>query len=213
MADEGDIRAIHLAAREGRAQDVARMLDEDPQLLSSRWRDDTLLRHAAREGHAGVVGVLLERGAEVNTTNVIGDTALHLAAQYGHEELVSILLGSGADVFRRGAEGWTALMCACTRSVAVVRLLLRSMGGHGLDERNLFERTALWIACDWGHVDILQALLLAGADHTIADNAGHPPQQLAGLNGHPQCVALIEVSTVSSSVITHPRCIRGTWMY
>jgi hypothetical protein len=84
--------------------------------------------------------------------------------------------------------------------VAVVRLLLRSMGGRDLlgrgpDERDEDGSTALWYACDEGHADVLRALLLAGADHTIADYDDRTPLQLAEEREHHECVALLKVST------------------
>jgi ankyrin repeat protein len=195
MAEEEVIEAIDVAAREGRAQDVARMLDEDPGLLSSEWDGETLLILAAYYDQVSVVTLLLERGADVNAPNDSGDTALHLAAHCGHEEVVSILISSGADVFRTGDAGWTVLIHACSSgSVAVVQLLLRAMGGRGLDETSKSGRAALWWACLHGHVDIVQALLIAGADHTIADHFGRTPLQIAHVTRFFECVALIEVS-------------------
>jgi ankyrin repeat protein len=210
MAAQDPIEAIHTAAINGEAVGVARMLDEDLALLSSEWDGETLLTQAALNRHGGVVRLLLERGADVNTPNDSGDTALHLAAVTGNEEVVSILLGSGADIFRRGGAGWTVLMNACSSgSVAVVRLLLRAMEGHGLDERSRSGYTALWWACLRGRVDIVLALLLAGADHTIPDDDGDTPQQVAQTRGYHRCVELIQVSSLCSCVLhnTPQRCI------
>jgi ankyrin repeat protein len=203
------IEAIYRAVMDGDAVGVARMLDENPELLSSECYAETLLTQAAYDDHVGVVRVLLERGADVNRPNDSEDTALHLAALFGYEEVVSALLGSGADISRRDDAGWTVLMCACSSgSVAVVRRILRS-GESGINERSEDGCTALWVACDRGNVDIIRALLLAGANHTIPDNAGTTPQQAAGLKGRQPCVALIKVST-HGTFLTHgcTRCGR-----
>jgi ankyrin repeat protein len=201
MAAQDRIEAIHTAARDGDTVGVARMLDEDAGLLSSEWSGKTLLTQAAREGHVGVVRLLLERGADVHIPSNHGTTALHLAAENDHEEVVSILLGSGADIFRRDARRCTPLISAsASGSVAVVRLLLRAMGGRGLDERSQTGCTALWSACSRGYVDILQVLLLAGADHTIVDNAGRTPQQIAYKYGQPATVDVIQV--ITGSIVT-----------
>jgi hypothetical protein len=47
MAAQDAIAAIHTAARVGNTVGVARMLDEDPELLSSQFGGNTLLTHAA----------------------------------------------------------------------------------------------------------------------------------------------------------------------
>jgi ankyrin repeat protein len=129
MAAEAAVEAIHEAVYEGDTEAVARMLDEDPRLLTTVWEHRTLLMGAVSEGHVGIVKLLVERGADVNI-DTDGLSALHSAAIRGHEEVVSLLLtSSGADVGRRNASGYTALMYASLRGhVAVVRLLLRSMG-------------------------------------------------------------------------------------
>jgi hypothetical protein len=196
MAAEEAIDAIFRAASEGDAVSVARMLDEDPRLVSSWWGRDTLLTMAAWKGHVDVVTLLLERGADINQTDEYGNTALHVATCGGHEEMVSFLITSGADLSRKGLQGQTALVSASWRShVAVVRLLLRAMGGRGLNEREGGGGTALWNLCRNGHADGVRALLLAGADHTIADNDDRTPLQIAEERGHHECVALIQVST------------------
>jgi ankyrin repeat protein len=176
MAAIGAIEAVHLAASEGDAVSVTRMLDEDPGLLSSVWKGDTLLILAAWKGHVDVVTLLLERGAEIHREDPYGNTALHLAAVSGHEEVVLTLLTSGADPYRAKHRWHTALVSASTRGrVAVIRLLLQAMQGRGLDERCGDGHTALWCVCGDGHADGVRALLLAGADHTIADNSGRTP--------------------------------------
>jgi ankyrin repeat protein len=173
------------------------MLDEDPRLLTRIRGGCSLLTRAAEKGHVGMVELLLERGANANTTCRNGYPALHSAASWGHEEVVSLLLTSGADPSRI-AVGWTALMLASfSGHVAVVRLLLRSRG-DGLNERGTDGCTALYWACCKGHADVVRALLWAGADHTIANDNGLSPQQVAENNHHRECAALVQVSTPSS---------------
>jgi ankyrin repeat protein len=197
MAAEAAVEAIHVAVQKGDTEAVARMLDEEPRLLSSTRNGYHPLDWAAIKGsHPGMAKLLLDRGADANSTTSNGTTALHSAALRGHEEVVSLLLTSGADVYRRNASGDTALMWA-SGHVAVVRLLLRSMGGCGLDERGTDGRTALWYACYIGHTDVVRALLLAGADHTIVDNDGRTPKQIAQNRGHRGCTALTQVSSPS----------------
>jgi ankyrin repeat protein len=158
----------------------------------------------------GAVRLLLEDGNDVNTTDNEGDTALHCAAIGGHEEVASLLLSNGADASRRGCGGRTALMDAAScGNENVLRLLLRYLGGRGLDERGEDGCTALWLAC-WSqdeNVGIVRVLLMTGADHTIPDNEGRTPLQIAQSKNHPQCTAVIEVSTpciVTCECIEYP---------
>jgi ankyrin repeat protein len=200
-AEEVVVEAIHRAAREGAVDMVAGMLEEDPRLLSLMYDGDTLLTTAAVCGHVALVRLLLDRGAEINQANEYGATALNAAVRRDHEELVSILLTSGADPSRKSHRGQTALMHASScGQMAVAQLLLRCLGGVGLDERTENGRTALWYACFYGHADVVRALLLAGADHTIADNDDTTPLQTAEQGEHNECVGVIQVST---SLVAH----------
>jgi ankyrin repeat protein len=175
---------------------VARMLNEDPRLLSTVFQGETLLMRAAEGQSVGMVTMLLEKGAEVNFADSCGRTALFVAAIYGSDEMVSILLLSGADPSMRRDNGMTPLFAASRYGrEAVVRVLLRHMRGRGVDERIAVGVTALWVACAAGHVEVVRALLLAGADHTIADDQGRTPLQIAELNRKRETFAIIEVRT------------------
>lgn len=212
MAAKAAGEAIYEAATDGDAGVVARMLDEDPGLLSTICWGNTLLSRAAWKGHAGVVRVLLERGADVSTQDADWDTALHSAAIMGHEEVVSLLLTNGADIRSRGDRGRTALICASEDGrLAVVRLLLRHLGGRGLDDRDDDGCTALWYASvtECGYADVLRVLLLSGADHTIPDDNGLTPQQMVQDYSYHDCAAVMEVSTPSVSTPPHT-CLNTT---
>jgi ankyrin repeat protein len=186
--------------------EVVRMLDAQPNLMEANrpiygW---SLLNDAARSGQADVARVLLARGADVNRGNQSGATPLYIAALKGHEEVVSLLLRAGADIRWRGSPAvWTPLTAACASGYhGVTRLLLLHMRGEGLHERGENGYTALWWASNCRHAEICRALLLAGADHTIADNYGVTPRQAAqlGEDDNP-CMAVFEVSALTTS---HP---------
>jgi ankyrin repeat protein len=177
---------IFMAAREGDAEEVAELLDADPDLLEVECFDkgSTLLYDAALYGYAPVARVLLARGADVNVETVWGGTPLYAATHGGHEDVVALLLSSGAGIsWRIHSRPWTALLSACYAGrpghLGVVRLLLQHMGGKGLDERDCIGRTALCWASARGCTELTRALLLGGADHTITDNNGDTPAQIA----------------------------------
>ena len=52
-------------------------------------------------------------------------------------------------------------------------------------------RTPLCVAAENGHLDVVRALLNAGADKTIADKNGRKPIDVAGRRGHDAIVALL----------------------
>lgn len=113
-------KAIFKAAKKGDVTGVARILNQDPYLLTAVRKDYTLLMKATSEERVGVVELLLERGADARAADSDGETALHIAAQVGHEELVTLLIGSGAGVYARGLRGATTLIHAASFDRLVV---------------------------------------------------------------------------------------------
>jgi ankyrin repeat protein len=98
---------IIAAAKEGRAQDLDRLLTEHPRKITitgSNW-NRPLLHIAAAEGHLDCVDVLLRHGFDIATRDRFDNaTALHWAAQHGSLALVKRLIDAGLDVDGEGDE-------------------------------------------------------------------------------------------------------------
>ncbi|KAH6883514.1 hypothetical protein B0T10DRAFT_551286, partial [Thelonectria olida] len=62
---------------------------------------------------------------------------------------------------------------------------------HSMDEKTHTGRTALGIACAKGNVEVVEMLLEARADITIANSNGWTPLGLASANGHVEVVKLL----------------------
>ncbi|WP_236794298.1 ankyrin repeat domain-containing protein [Amycolatopsis sp. GM8] len=102
---------------------------------------DEALSWAARNGRVDTVRALADRGADLDA-DVYRGTALTWAASCGQESTVRALLELGADVNRRGTFGGP---------------------GHGQGI------TALHLAAQNNRLDVITALLEAGADPSIED--------------------------------------------
>lgn len=103
------------------------------------------LTYAARNDRVEAIRALVERGADVDA-DVYRGTALTWAAATGRTAAVRALLALGADVNRRGTFGGP---------------------GHGQGV------TALHLAAQAGHLEVIVALLDAGADREIQDELYH----------------------------------------
>lgn len=191
--DKDDKTPLHRAAENGYAAAVKALLDGDADVTITDSTGDTALHLAALQGRANVVPLLLRGGADVDAKGDRGKTPLHLAAGFGHTAVVEALLDGGADEDVKDGNGKTALQIAVLQGYpAIARLfsgyvppspqeLWDAIEAGDADEAKRLIRlgvdvnwqdiggfTPLQMAI-WHHpnLDIVQSLLVAGADATI----------------------------------------------
>lgn len=199
-----DADTIMEASYEGNAVEIRRLLISNPCLANIRgWYNRTPLMTAAARGHVAVCRVLLKYGARTDDLAIIGGTALHHAARFGHEEVVSLLLEAKANAGMRGPGGWTALIAASAygRLDVVKRLLAHE--GQDVNEKTAAGKTALWLACSWGHADVAEALLMAGADEDMPDEEGQTPRTAAEQWGKHGCLDVLQVRPSQQKILTY----------
>lgn len=120
-------------------------------------------------------------------------TALHLAADEGNVECVNLLLAKGADAKIKNHRGVTALhLAARTSSLACVESLL-SNGNANPNAEDFDKRTPLHAAVGKSDaaIDILECLVLWGANINQKDVFGYSALHLAALEGLTQCVDVL----------------------
>ncbi|MAM71876.1 MAG: hypothetical protein CMP91_12120 [Gammaproteobacteria bacterium] len=131
----------------------------------------TLLMHAIYNQESDKARLLIQQGADVNASNRYGATALYLAAQQGMDDIAIMLLAAGANTQVTTPDGETLLMTASAAgSARIVRALLADdmenmMLGLDPNQTEAWKgQTALMWAAARGHVEVMEALIEAGAD-------------------------------------------------
>ena len=151
---------------------------------------DTPLIIASRQGNVAQVKALLASGADVNATNEQETTALMAASQAGHVEVIKELTAvQTLELDRMDLNSDTALMQAVQHNqLAAVQALLAA----GADPESLKAGMSALIAASYqGNVEIVQALLDAGANAAWADENGETALDVAANNNHPAVVAVL----------------------
>ena len=134
---------------------------------------------AAFRGDAAAVQALLAKGADVNAKNNDGVTALMVASENGHLDVVQALLAKGAEVNakderrRDRADSWPPSKATSTWCRRCSPRGPRSM------PRRTTAATALMLASQNGHLDVVQALLAKGAEVNAKANDGATALMLA----------------------------------
>ena len=124
--------------------------------------------------------------AAQNHVGIQGTTMLHLCAVHNAHAVARLYVAQKpeqldvADHFGNTALHYAAL----TNSKDVMRVLSEHKEHLPVNKLNHEHQTALFIACDNGHAEVCECLILLGADATIPDALGITPAQTALLKGH-----------------------------
>jgi ankyrin repeat protein len=151
------------AARNADVAEVQRLIAAGSDANAREADGTSAVLWAAYHASPELVSLLLDAGADPNVANNFGVTPLLQASRYGDVATLSALLNGGANPSAAVRKGETPLMAASRAgSVRAVAMLLE----HGADPNaveDLEEQTALMWATVEGHLDVVDALLAAGA--------------------------------------------------
>ncbi|KAM9804709.1 uncharacterized protein ankrd50l [Neosynchiropus ocellatus] len=145
------------------------------------------------EGQLDLASLLIEKGGvPLESRDSEGRTALHVACWQGSLELVDLLLQHGANPNAQDTDGRPPMhSVAWTGHIDVGKRLLSVSGVH-IDLACHQGATALSIAAQVGHTNIVAMLLEKGANPNHMDKYGRSPVKVAGKQKHFDIVRLLE---------------------
>ena len=167
--------ALLRACSTGQSESVRFLLNAGADINTVKPDGNSSL-HEAVYGRCstGILQKIIEQGMNVNAVNNRSETALILACESSPQsESIKLLLEMGADPNISDAEGYTSLHAAvlgnCTRDT------LQEIVAHKayLNNQNIDNQTALWLACSLSQQDSVKFLLEAGSYPNMADDEGY----------------------------------------
>jgi ankyrin repeat protein len=196
--DEKGDTPLHLAARGGLLVMMEQLLASGVPVDRINFRTgDSALHDAAMAGKSECVASLLQHSSSlVGVANMAGDLPLHKAAAAGHEECVRcMLLGDPAAldlaVSFLNSSGLSPVHLAAQNGrlgvlqrmyTVEMALLPRPVGSTVVSIQDATGKTALTHAVIAGQGDIVQMLLMRGADPNVQDAVGRTPVHYAVLS-------------------------------
>ncbi|KXJ81835.1 hypothetical protein RP20_CCG017640 [Aedes albopictus] len=179
---------LYKAVTEGNLEEVKRVLELDPYLLTCCLRQGwPLLLLACNEAQFDIVKYLLEvRRLDVNQANGLSTALMATCSSKCNPESVlrvaELLLDFGAVINCKDAYGMTPLMFAIVNDHPdVVRLIIDQTSLEATDNEGL---TALFHAVNNRRVEMVQMLLKAGAMVDNVNRRGYTPKQEAEFRGY-----------------------------
>jgi len=136
-------------------------------------QQNTALIYAIIENKPELVKALIAKGANVNRTNKLGNSAILYAARRNLMDIVNMLIAAGADVNAR-----------CDSK-----------------EKHTF-MTPVFLASYHNHSELLQSLLDAKADLTVANGYGENALYFAALSGAASCLSTLLDAGCDATMVT-----------
>lgn len=184
---------IYLSSRFGFPRLVQKLLDAEGDVNAEGWNGESALHEACRFGHGKVVEILIARGADVNARNKNSCTPLHVALaseneSKDQESIVEQLLQSGAEIEAEKPRGYRAIhLAAAAGNKSIVDILIR----YHADVNAGVEQTPLQAASEFGHVEVVEALIAAGAKIDDTRGDGGSALQVASEYGNEKVVRFL----------------------
>jgi hypothetical protein len=114
----------------------------------------------------------------INKPGELGWSALHFACNLGHGKLVGVLLSRGASCNQESLDGWTPLQLASSHGyLDCVTPLLKH---ERIQINKMTNRPpALHLACEGGHLEVVRAIIEAGASMVMEDQHQRIPLEVS----------------------------------
>lgn len=176
-------QALVMSAYQGERNTVEKLIAGGADV--NRQNRVSPLMAASDGGHLEIVELLLARGARLNDrADFNGKTALHFAVEKGYLDIAGALnhLDQNGNNLLASA--------AAAGSNDVIRMLIRL--GINADNRNKFNRTALFDAIEHGHPETVRLLIQQKVDLNIRTASGKTPLIVARQSGNPEIVQMLE---------------------
>ena len=176
------------AARDGDAQRLRSMLDDDPTLVDAEFWYTPPLHFAVREGHAEAVRILIEAGADIFHRSLYAqEPLLQVALDRGHDEVADILRGEPNRRVSSTGDQHAIHDAAAAGDIATVDRLVAAEPDL-VHRGDPLGRRPLHYAVQSGRGDMVDRLLDLGAD---VDAAGFSSDnRLGGTGFRPVVLAL-----------------------
>lgn len=195
------LRIAALARHENVTRCIAEFLlsNGGPSDLEQQDLEGTPLLHTLIIAHDLLIAsLLLHLGASTSVRDAHARTCAHVVAQVNDVSMAKLIKEFGANFDSRDEAGRTPLMTAVWSSnYEIAHFMLEAVGvpPNAVDFQGA---TALNIAAQIGHRDLVVLLLKFGSEPSLCDNLGRNAADVAHLAGHEQIMQILKSASGSA---------------
>jgi ankyrin repeat/protein kinase domain-containing protein 1 len=144
---------------------------------------------AAKQGLPDILKILFTHRADPNVLNSGKVTPLHVAAAEKSVATVQLLISAGADVLATDADQEPPLFCAVR--AGLLENVKLCCNPSTITMSSAKGETALHLAAQYGHGDLVAYLIQEGANQHVVDSAGNSALHQAVVHKRKDCVLLL----------------------
>ena len=188
--------ALHAAAIGGHVDVIELLLTNGADINAESETGATPLVLAAENGQLEALRFILQhkdKTVNIEAKGAGGGTALHVAARKGHLNIIELLLTNGADINAVSETGATPLVLSAQsgKLEALLFVLQHKDKITDIDAKGAGGGTALHVAAQEGYSEIIESLLVSGADINASANDGETPLITAAAHGKLEALRII----------------------
>jgi len=162
IKNHGGDTPLMLASKYGHYDIVYKLLNRNADVDKLNKNYNTAISLASANGYDKVVELLLCYNAHITRDNVDKKTALSLACENGHFKVVDILIryGRKRNIFEESEINAVLLMASELGYLSIVETVVCDPEHHiNINVYNKERNTSLILACEKGHLDVVEFLL------------------------------------------------------
>ncbi len=190
--------SLTLAAVDGDMHQVELHLDRGTDINEKTISGDTALHYAIKYGHREVAELLIAKGADINSKNRDGEIPAHLSIKTNQREILDLLIAKGASVSPTHLAAYKGDLAAVRESINRKRTSINAADEGGL--------TLLQAAASGGQKDVVEYLLVQGAEVNVYDKKQQTPLFCAASAGHKEVVELLITKGADVNHARNPDC-------
>lgn len=188
-ATKESVTPLHIASQRNNLEVVESLVENKANVNAKDKHLRTPLHYAAEGGGNSLTQLLLNKKADPNVPDKEKKTPLHVAAAAGNLDAVEAMLTNKARYGAKDMDGCTPIHYAIiSGNMDMVKSLLKAAKNKNLEDKNVWRKTPLHLAAEYGHSDLVNLLLTSGAVIDPLDGNRDTPLHCACKSGHLKCV-------------------------